>query len=208
MVERYFIAAVPTFGIFASARAASVTRRLEERAADRGWPRGLALGGAPKVLLCKNASERYREELEEQGVEPVEARKLAHLFLVSTLIHEHFHGILETGLDRSGDSPTASGSLEEWENANPLNEALAAWSQRHFFRDNPEMFRILSDYIQAGDYPAWPYRGAETIENIYLQRGLGAVRELAGRLRRDPESAQVGFDALHREAPSQPRQSR
>ena len=103
----------------------------------------------------------------------------------------------------SANSPAVSVVPEEWERATALNEALAAWFQRHFFRDNLEMFQILTDYIQAGDYPDWPYRGAETVEDIYLQKGMGAIRELVGRLRRDPESAQVRFDAYHlRPAPS------
>ena len=121
---------------------------------------------------------------------------MAGWFLIATLIHEHFHAILATGTDKQGNASWAAKNWDEWQKGDLLNESLAAWVERHFFRDNETMFANITEYIHSGSYPDWPYSGAERIEEIYKNQGLPGVRALIHRLREDPHFAQEIFDEL------------
>ena len=195
-VTQYFISRASTYGIFASAQSHQVTRYLLKITQDQNWPSGLALEGNHKVLLCTNALERYQTELLELGVDKPQAESMSTWFLVATLVHEHFHGILASGVDRHGKGSWASRNWNEWQNGDLLNESLAAWTERHFFRNNQTMFENISAYIQSGEYPDWPYQGAEKVEEIYKQQGIRGVRALIAQLREDPQFAQEAFDGL------------
>ena len=104
------------------------------------------------------------------------------------------HAVLATGLDRDGLAAATAGT-GLWAAAGNLNEALAAWAQRHFFRDDPGMYGECSQYIAAGDYPAWPYRGADALEAAFTAEGISAIRQAVHMLRSSPEIAQREFDA-------------
>jgi hypothetical protein len=58
------------------------------------------------------------------------------------------------------------------------------------------MFQAVTDYITAGEYPEWPYRGAETVERMFQDKGLPGVRGLIAQLRDDPAFAQDHFNTL------------
>ena len=45
------------------------------------------------------------------------------------------------------------------------------------------MYSSITEYINSGDYPDWPYRGAEKIEEVYKEAGLPGVREVNVRSR-------------------------
>lgn len=195
-IQEYFISTALTYGIFASAEVDTVTWYLLKVTREQNWPVGLALEGSHKVLLCANAFERYKSELLALGADKQKVDEMAAWFLVATLVHEHFHGIAATGIDQHGKGSWASKDWNEWGKGNSLNESLAAWAERHFFRNNVDMFENVTEYIQSGDYPDWPYRGAEKIEEIYKGQGLRGVRALIDRLRVDPEIAQQTFDNM------------
>lgn len=194
-LKENFLAMVATFGVFVSARLREGDTRISELAKRNGWPGGFSLAGSHKTLLSIKALERYRQGLLESGVDEQRSKHMAQMFLTSTLVHEHFHGIAETGVDRQGRA-SAAWDIGGWESGSNLNEALAAWAQRHYFRDNAEMFQSVTDYINAGEYPEWPYCGAETVEKIFEEKGLPGVRSLIAQLRDDPAFAQDNFDAL------------
>ena len=100
------------------------------------------------------------------------------------------HATLATGLDRDGLAAATAGT-DLWAAGKNLNEALAAWAQRHFFRDDPSMSVECSRYIAAGDYPAWPYRGADALEAAFAADGLAAIRQAVHMLRASPGSRSV-----------------
>jgi hypothetical protein len=191
-----FLATTATFGVFVSARLREADARISELAKRNGWPSGVSLAGSHKTLLSMNALERYRQNLVDSGIDEPRVDQMARDFFTSTLVHEHFHGIAETGVDRQGRA-SAAWDIGGWEDGSDLNEALAAWAQRHYFRNDADMFQAVTDYITAGEYPEWPYRGAETVEKIFQDRGLlPGVRSFITQLRDDPSFAQHSFDAL------------
>ncbi len=194
-IQKY-LSTASTYGIFASAEVETVTRYLLKVTREQNWPAGLALEGSHKVLLCANAFERYKSELLALGADKQNVDEMAAWFLAATLVHEHFHGIAATGIDQHGKSSWAVKDWNEWDKGNLLNESLAAWAERHFFRNNSVMFENISEYIQLGQYPDWPYRGAEKIEEIYKARGLKGVRALINQFREDPQFAQETFDGI------------
>jgi hypothetical protein len=63
------------------------------------------------------------------------------------------------------------------------------------------MTAAIDEYIAAGPYESWPYRGAETILRLFTDVGIGAVRSLLRQLRQVPEVAQLEFDQLVRTSP-------
>jgi hypothetical protein len=197
-IQEYFISAASTYGIFASAEVGTVTQYLLKITREQNWPAGLALEGSHKVLLCANAFERYKSELLTLGADKQKVDEMAAWFLAATLVHEHFHGIAATGIDRHGKSSWAAKDWNEWDKGNLLNESLAAWAERHFFRNNAAMFENVTEYIQSGQYPDWPYRGAEKIEKIYMEQGLKGVRALINQLREDPQIAQETFNGIQK----------
>lgn len=194
-VRAYYLTTVPTYGIFANAGCQVAERRLAALARDHGWPQEATLPGCHKVLVCSDAFEKFKADLVDTGETEEQARRMAENFLLSTLVHEHFHAILETGLDERGQVSRAVSDLVLWNKGKTLNEALAAWSQRHFFRDDPTMFDRISEYIRSGDYPNWPYRGADFVQHIFEANGLAGVRTLVYQLRDNPDIAQMRFDA-------------
>jgi len=99
-------------------------------------------------------------------------------------------------LDKQGRTSWAVNNWNEWQLGNVLNESLAAWMEWHFFRNNDTMVSNITDYIHSGQYPDWPYRGADKIEEIYKSQGLPGVREWIWRLREDPQHAQESFDQV------------
>lgn len=187
-------AAVSTHGIYIPASASRTQAQLVRSLAERGWPADAALPGQHKVLLCMSAVERFKEKLVGMGLDKDEADELARRFCVSVLVHEHFHAAVATGLDRTGRVALGAEHPERWEKASPLNESLAVWCERHFFRSDPKMLDLIDSYVASGTYPSWPYRGGEVIASFHAAGGTPAVRGWMHHLRDDPENAQQEFD--------------
>ena len=152
--------------------------------------------GTPAVLVCADAFQRLRTSLGACGHDDLAARRNAARFLFATLVHEHFHAVVATGVDRDGHAPSMARDHHRWSAGRALNESLAAWAQLHAARDEPDLFRECTEYIEGGAYPEWPYRGAQTIERQFQDHGLGAVKSLVSLLRTDPEIAQRHFDEI------------
>ena len=185
---------VSTHGIYVPSSASDAQAEVARTLSERGWPKDATLPGQHKVLLCMGAIDRFKEKLVEMGSDEGEANALARRFCLSVLVHEHFHAAVATGLDAAGRAALGTEHPERWAKAIPLNESLAVWSERHFFRADPKMLELIDGYVAAGAYPAWPYRGAEIIELFYAAEGTPAVREWMRHLRDDPENAQREFD--------------
>jgi hypothetical protein len=73
-------------------------------------------------------------------------------------MHEHFHALPEVGFAPDGRTAPSAVLPGVWERGTALNEALAAWAARHFFREDPWMVERMDEYIRSGDYPVWPNR--------------------------------------------------
>lgn len=145
-------------------------------------------------MVCLGAIDRLRDEMQQGSLDETKALELSRRFALAVLVHEHFHSALASGIDRNGHTPLGPQRQDEWETATKLNESLAAWVERHFFRQDPEMLEHIDAYIRSGEYPSWPYRGAETIESVYRQGGLPTVRGWIQFVRDDPVNAQREFD--------------
>ncbi|MCL4528590.1 MAG: hypothetical protein M1282_04165, partial [Chloroflexi bacterium] len=194
-LERFFAVQTPTYGIFVPANSIPTDDQLKRWAFDRGVPTELTFPGSARVLFCLMAQERFEKETETVMADRRIAVQLARDFQRSVLIHEHFHAILETGIDDKRSSARGAKFEGAWRAASPLNESLAAWMELHNARQNHDLMELVWSYIRAGTYPRWPYRGAEKIETLYQKNGIDAIRDLMRNFRRDPESAQATFDA-------------
>jgi hypothetical protein len=199
----YLSAMAETFGVFVPGNSTASQKKVEAALVRQGWPAASAISGQDKVLICLGALERVREEMRSSGMDTAVADELAHRFSVGVLVHEHFHSAVAHGLDLQGRASLGMESVGAWSTALHLNESLAAWTERHLFRDDAEMVRRIDTYIRQGEYPAWPYRGAETIEAEYAQGGVPAVRTWIRYLRDDPENAQAAFDRRRSEIHSE-----
>lgn len=195
-LERIFAVQAPAYGIYVPANSISTDDGLKRWAFDRGVPTDLTFPNSARVLYCLMAQERFEKETEKVLVDRRKAHQMACDFQRSVLIHEHFHAILETGLDEKRSSANGVKFGEAWRISSPLNESLAAWMELHNARGNRELMALVWSYIRAGTYPQWPYRGAEKIETMYQRGGIDSVRGLVCSLRRAPESAQAEFDAI------------
>jgi len=181
--------ATPTFGVFRYRGGVGRTTQM---------PAPTVLNvptTAPAALVCVNAFERIVNGLRAEGVPDVHARERAEQFLVSTLVHEHAHAVLATGLDSDGLAAATVGT-GLWMAGARLNEALAAWVQRHFYRGDPDMFDECTRYIETDAYPGWPYRGASTLEQHFASNGVVEIRRFMRMLREAPDLAQREFDTL------------
>jgi hypothetical protein len=200
----YVRTAAPTYGAFTIdvGGAGSPVRLAIERG---GLSSAVLPAGSPAVLICSDAFDRLLTSLGGEGVDPDRARDQATAFLFTTVVHEHFHAALATAVDSNGHAPAGAADPRQWQAGRHLNEALAAWAQRHAVRDDPDLFGQCSAYIESGEYPDWPYRGADALEREYQDRGIAAIRAHMALLRDDPEIAQQIFDqAVSRAAPAPP----
>ncbi|MBD1833339.1 TIR domain-containing protein [Cyanobacteria bacterium FACHB-472] len=195
-IQKLFAVEVPTYGIYVPPNSPDSDDCLKLWAFKRGIATELTLSNTPRVLFCLEAHEHFKEKLQRESVERRKSSRLARDFQRSVLVHEHFHAILETGLDGKRSPAHGPKFKKEWQAAYCLNESLAVWMELHDARQNQELMALIWDYIRAESYPRWPYRGAEKVEEIYQQRGIGAVRELIMSIRNDPETAQLAFDSL------------
>ncbi|GLS17904.1 hypothetical protein GCM10007874_09200 [Labrys miyagiensis] len=190
----------PTYGIFAPARASEVDAHLFDKARNWAVPLGLVLPGTARVLLCSDALDDFRAAVETERAAP----NLARLFLRSILVHEHFHAYAATSPTEDGHPPAGPGFEQVWQDAIPVNEALATWMQVHLARDLPDLSAKVWDYINFGEYPTWPYAGAAVIEQVYARKGLDAVRSLVDLLRSDPPAAVTWMQREIANAPHRP----
>jgi hypothetical protein len=184
---------VAAHGIFVLGASAGADGALAAWAARRGIAPQAALPDTPRVP--------YRTNGEQNG--DIGARR--GLLKRCTLEHEHFHSILEVGLD--ANQMPARANPDGWKHATALNEALAAWMEVHYRRhadalgapeDVGAAQAAVSAYIRAGDCPDWPYRGAEVLETLYSEGGLHVVRDLVPKLCEDPRGAMLHFEnAMH-----------
>lgn len=187
-----------THGVYIPAAARVAQTQLAQSLADRGWPEPVALPGQHKVLISIGALDRFRSRLQAAGRDEAQADDMARRFSVAILVHEHFHAAVAAGLDGAGHAAAGAEDPDRWGAATALNEALAAWCERHFYRSDPEMLEQIDNYIGGGLYPAWPYRGAQAVESFFSAGGTPAVRGWMRYLRDDPENAQREFDQQSR----------
>jgi hypothetical protein len=193
-VEQIFNVKSSTYGIYASDRSLRTDEQLKIWAFERGIPTELTFPKNHRVLFCLTALSEFENNLKQYFLEYSKAQQMARDFQRSILIHEHWHAILETGLDHKRAAAIGTRFEEAWQSALPLNESLAVWMELHYARQKPDLTKIIWNYIRSGTYPQWPYNGAERIEALYQREGIEAIRKLIQSLRVDPESAQVAFD--------------
>jgi hypothetical protein len=191
---QYVSAVAQTYGVFLPADAAAAQQQLEATLSRTGWPPQAAMPGQDKVLVCLRALQRIRERLSDSGRSPNEADDLAHRLAVSVLVHEHFHSAVARGLDGRGRASLGATRGDAWNKATALNESLAEWTGRHYFRGDSEVLGHIDAHIHQGVYPHWPYAGAAFVEAEFVRGGLPAVRRWMQYLRDDPENAQLEFD--------------
>lgn len=192
---RHFLPAVAaTYGVYVSARAAQAQAQFEEAVRRLGWPARASLPVQDKVLICVSAMRRAEDDLRDQGIDAAESASFCRRLALSVLVHEHFHSALARGLDADGQPALGYERSAEWTKADALNEAFAVWCELHFFRHDSKMTAEIEAYMASGDYPQWPYRGGEKIEQIFQKGGLPAVRGWLRHLRDDPANAQLDFD--------------
>lgn len=139
-----------------------------------------------KVLLCLNAIKRalnqYQQcqvEIEEnkqndeqydQKVDPktdvvCDQKQLFSKLVTYILIHEHCHGITFEGLG-SGDNVSFR-PLQREDNkqeSEVVSETLAEWAGLNYFRNDHELYDLIWQHANSGDYPEWPYAGALKLE--------------------------------------------
>ncbi len=123
-IEEFFTASVPTHGILLPDPATQADEQLERWAIDRGIPVELSLPHNPQVLLCVNSLERFQEMLARRGRPRQDARRLARDFQRCVVVHEHFHSILETGVDELGNAASGPRHNEERHGAFPSTNRL------------------------------------------------------------------------------------
>jgi hypothetical protein len=186
------------FGAFITSEALNADSQLLSWAIQQRILQQSVLPETNRVLYCAHFSNH-------EGKLSATA-ETGRILRQCTLLHEHFHALLETGT--SADYQPARGPADGpgWTGATGLNESLAVWVELHFVRrhghllggpeDLKEVTKSLWAYVHSGDYPAWPYGGAEKIEVLYLSQGISAVRSFIERLRDDPIAAQRVFDEL------------
>jgi hypothetical protein len=113
----YLRLGVPAFGIF----------RYRDAGRDLGDQARYVPSGTPAVYVCAAAFERLADRLREGGMPEDAVPARAAALLTATLVHEHMHAALATGLDRDGLAAATAGT-GLWAAAGNLNEALAAWA--------------------------------------------------------------------------------
>ncbi|WP_131803118.1 vWA domain-containing protein [Parafrankia colletiae] len=150
---------------------------------------------APAVLMGAGALGKVAAALRGDAVLDESTWERAAVFCELALVHEHTHAAIATGLDEHGARAAAAGT-SAWAAGTRLNEALAAWAQAHFYRDNPRMAQECTHYIRSGSHRTWPYRGADILERLYQDGGIEPVRRFIRLLRVTPETAQAEFDLL------------
>jgi len=184
--------AASTYGVFLPAYVVSAQFQFEATLTKFGWPKKAGLDGHAKVLICSGAIERIKQMLADS--DETKTRDLARRIALAVLVHEHFHAAVAMAIDRDGRLPVGTQRRDDWQEGGALNEALAVWAERHFFRIDSEMSSHIKAYIKSGNYPNWPYRGADFLEEVFRNEGLPAVRSWIKYLRDDPANAQKDFD--------------
>ena len=182
-----------TYGVYMPTDSGDL--ELQRWTVQNGLPPALALPGIAKVLFCLAAQEQSLVALRKHKSHKA-AGHSARAFQRCVLVHEHFHAIVENGLDERGELARGSQFTDAWATAMPLNESLAVWMEFHSIRDNPELSEIVRAYMNQGKYPEWPYAGGERVEQLYKEGGLEAVRRLVSALRNDPETARRSFERV------------
>jgi hypothetical protein len=187
--------AASTYGVFLPASAVSAQNQFNQTLSEYGWPKQAGLPGQGKVLVCNDAIQNIREKLVKMRSDETSTASLTDRIALAVLVHEHFHAAIATAIDRDGRLPLGSQRWEDWQEGSALNESLAAWAERHFFRQDREMSTHIDGYIRTGEFPEWPYRGADFIEEVFWRGGLPSVRGWIQYLRDDPVNAQKEFDS-------------
>lgn len=192
------VAETSVFGAFIPSGASDADSQLLSWAVQQGMLQQAVLPETNRVLYCTRPSK--------MKVEPSGKVEVRRILRQCTLLHEHFHALLETGVSAVGQPARGPAYCAAWSGATGLNESLAVWVELHFARrhghllgdpdDLKEVTKSLWAYVQCGDYPVWPYRGAEKVEELYSQHGIAAVRSLINRLKDDPAGAQREFDEI------------
>ena len=195
-IGRIVLREAPAYGIYVRANRPDLDDKLHEWAEKNRVQFGLTLPSMPRVFLLRRMEHVAEKRFQEEVGTLDELTLAARSFQTSILVHEHFHGILEHGIDADRRNAAGFNLTDSSNQAFLLNEALAAWMQLHHSRDSQLNSQFVWRYIRAGKFPKWPYRGAEVIEKLYAEEGIESVRDLIRRIRRDPESAAAFFQSL------------
>jgi hypothetical protein len=193
-ISRFFIEEVPTYGVYLPPNA-TAERGLRRAVTAWGLPPQMTLTGAPRVLFCLGAQQRFEQRIAEGklSVRPEASRA----FQRCVLVHEHFHALIATAPGEGCEVPLALRSPDAWAAAAPVDEALAAWMELHLAREtgDDDLRALVMDFIRAGSYPHWPYAMAVQVERLFEEGGLSAVRDLVRALRRDPVTTRLRLES-------------
>jgi len=187
-----------TYGAFVDGKSHSTEAAVQRLAESQGLPGSICMPGVPKVLICMPAVVKH----DSKDLEAIYG-SIAELRRCVTL-HEHFHAALSLGwAARSGIIPAFARDA-----STALEEALAAWMELHYARRSPRLFDVVTEYIQAGEWPQWPYRGAEALERLYKTNGITAIQAIIRAFGEDPATAATLFDASNHTSSRQSLSSR
>ena len=177
---------ISLYGAYVPAGAVAVDHQLQTWAINNGIKQQSILPSTSRVLF--NTTKVADNPVLQQCV----------------LVHEHFHAILETGLSQAGLKGLGTHDVEAWHRVLPLNESLAVWMEWHFLEkyghlagtaeEILEAKEIIEEYINSGEYPAWPYNGAVALKKIFQAKGIAVIRAILDRLRDEPGKAMEEFE--------------
>lgn len=176
------------YGAYIPAGATAVDYQLQAWAMKNGVMQQSVLPSTSRVLF--NTTKAPEHAILEQCV----------------LVHEHFHAILETGLSPTGEKARGLQDIAAARRALPLNESLAVWMEWQFLEKHghlagsadeiQEAKEKIWEYINSGEYPAWPYKGAATLERIFQSKGITSIKAIISQLRAEPDQAMNAFEQL------------
>ncbi|MEW4530611.1 TIR domain-containing protein [Maioricimonas sp. JC845] len=185
---------VPTFGVYLDGGNGDADATLRRWAIAHGLAPELTLSGQPRVIISLDTLRRAASKLSDEGV--ASPSHAANMVQKLVLVHEHFHAILESGVDSARRTAMSASNRERWRMATGLNESLAVWMELELSRNDTVIREWVLEYARNGEYPSWPYAGAERIEHVFEGGGLDAVRDYVTAIRDDCLTAQQEFDAI------------
>ena len=135
--------------------------------------------------------EKIKERARENADANVDVKRLIEKLIIATTVHEHTHAISYEGVSsRKHKYFRHSDPLREEERRKKVvSECLAEWSELNYYRDDPEVYRIIKAHAQSGDINDWPYAGALILEKNYDNKVESRYRKLINAFRRDRDKA-------------------
>jgi len=179
-----------TYGAFIDGKSIEADQSIEQVLRSQKIPSRIGLRGTPRVLLCLDAL-RLRND---QGAISMDVGSTMRLRRC-VLVHEHFHAAMNLAPFPGGGVPLVPpGDLSALVYA--LHEALAVWFELHFAREDDCLRSTVLEFIANGEWPDWPYRGAEHLEKFFAKAGIDYIHKLVSRFRRDPAAMAIEFNVL------------